>query len=94
MESAGAAREAPAQVRKGTGIISEFQLPGVNEAETVSQTISPVNTFRLIFREYFAADIELLDDRTFYWEHESRQPGTPGVGRFIDVTDVVRANAR
>ena len=93
--TADAAKDRRAQMRKRTGIISAFHLPGVSAAGTISQTISPVNTFRLIFREYFAADVELLDDRTFYWEQESpQQPGTPGVGTFIDVTDMVRATAR
>jgi len=79
------------RIRKRTGIISAFYLPGVDPAEKIPSTISPVNSFRLIFKEYFGANICLLDDRTFFWEHESvQQPGTPGPGRFVDVTHIVR----
>lgn len=79
------------QIRKRTGIISAFYLPGENVSGTIPSTISPVNTFRLIFKEYFDADIDLLDDRIFYWEKDSiQQLGTPGPGKFVDVTDTVR----
>jgi hypothetical protein len=77
------------QVRKRTGIISAFCLPGVDPAEKIPVTMSPVNTFRLIFKEYFSAHIDLLEDRTFYWENETWQPRAPGPGPFIDVTGVV-----
>ncbi len=83
----------PTQIRKRTGIISAFHLPGVDMAETIPQTISPINTFRLLLREYFDADIDLLEDRVFYF-----QPNTPdgdGGGNarpyyFTDVTTMIR----
>jgi hypothetical protein len=46
------------------GIINAFYLPGLKE-DPVYPTISSVNTFRLIFSEYFGADLPFLPDRSF-----------------------------
>jgi hypothetical protein len=42
-------------------ILNAMYLPGMNYSE-ISDTISPVNTFRLIFSYYFGADYPLLED--------------------------------
>ena len=41
-----------------------YYLPGVGSAK-LYPTISPVNSFRLIFNEYFGADYPLLPDQTY-----------------------------
>ena len=64
-------------LRERFGILNGLFLPGVN-AESVKPSISPVNTFRLILREYFDLDLELLPDRSFF------SPGS----RPYDVTPV------
>jgi len=80
------------QIRKRTGIISAFSMPGKDAATAVPATVSPVNTFRIIFREYFNADIELLPDRTFYWDHpnEIGKPDHTRPGQFVDVTEKLK----
>jgi hypothetical protein len=42
-------------------ILNAMYLPGMNYSE-ISPAISPVNTFRLIFSQYFGADYPLLED--------------------------------
>jgi hypothetical protein len=42
-------------------ILNAMYLPGM-DYDTVSDNISPVNTFRLIFNHYFGADYPLLED--------------------------------
>ena len=42
-------------------ILNAMYLPGMDYAE-LSDSISPVNTFRLIFNHYFSADYPLLED--------------------------------
>lgn len=46
------------------GIFNAMYLPG-SEAPALSATLSPVNTFRMIFDAYFGADLPLLPDRSF-----------------------------
>ena len=84
-----------ARIRMRTGIISAFHLPEVDAAEVVPPTISPVNTFRLIFRNYFGADIPILADRTFYPEHTTMFGHLDWTkpNRFIDVTKQLRATS-
>ena len=43
--------------------------------------ITPVNTFRLIFKTYFDQDLELVEDRCYYSDNPPYQ--------FVDVTDAV-----
>ena len=46
-------------------ILNAYHLPG-DASRLVYDTISPVNTFRLILSEYFGADLTLLEDRSAY----------------------------
>ncbi len=76
------------QMNQRSGIISAFLLPGREGKEIVAADISPVNTFRLIFREYFAADIPLLENRNYYWSHPNDlgKPDHDVAGTFVNVT--------
>jgi len=47
-----------------TAILNAFFLPG--ETNFLYDTITPVNTFRLIFNHYFNTSLPLLPDETFY----------------------------
>jgi hypothetical protein len=49
--------------RENLAILNAYHLPG-GAGALVYPTISPVNTFRLIFKHYFGADLELLEDRS------------------------------
>jgi hypothetical protein len=60
-------------------ILNAYHLPGV-EPESIPQGITPVNTFRMIFNLYFAADLEMLPNRQYFSTPEA-------VHHFSDVTD-------
>lgn len=45
-------------------ILNVYNLPDGGE-DLLYPTISPINTFRLIFSHYFGLDVDLLDDRSF-----------------------------
>jgi hypothetical protein len=47
--------------------LSAYYLPGVDAS--VYPTITPVNTFRVVFNEYFGQDLELLEDVSLYSEY-------------------------
>jgi hypothetical protein len=64
-------------------ILNALYLPGADRKE-LYPTMSPVNTFRLIFREYFGSNIEKLPDRSLVfhdWLH---------LYDFTDVTERLR----
>jgi hypothetical protein len=51
-------------------IFNAYNLPGFNRK--LYKSITPVNTFRLIFNSYFGADYELLEDESYNvedWVH-------------------------
>jgi hypothetical protein len=52
------------QLRYKYKIMNALYLPGV-DPETISDKISPVNAFRVVFNEYFGASLELLPDRAY-----------------------------
>ena len=68
-----------AQLREKMGILNAYYLPGVTDSG-LYQSITPVNSFRLVFNLYFEADLELLPDRSYMY-HDG-QPYS-----FYDVTD-------
>jgi len=46
-------------------ILNAYYLPQINENK-LYKTITPVNTFRLIFNLYFGTNYELLEDKTYH----------------------------
>lgn len=60
-------------------ILNAYHLPGVDPA-SIPQDATPVNTFRIIFNNYFSAELELLPDRQYFSLPET-------VHQFVDVTD-------
>ena len=65
------------------GIFIAFHLPGVNQT-LLYPTLSPVNLFRIIFNQYFDAEMDLLPDRSYFSLWETSYD-------FVDVTDNVGA---
>jgi len=61
------------------GILNAYYLPQSGD-NLLYQSISPVNTFRVVFNFYFGASFELLSDES-YWSHRY----TPY--RFVNVTE-------
>jgi hypothetical protein len=67
--------------RQKIGILNAYYFPGGHE-DVLYESISPVNSFRVVFNLYFGADLELLPDRHFVYDWS--QPYV-----FHDVTDNV-----
>jgi hypothetical protein len=44
--------------------LSAFYLPGYDQS--LSTTLTPVNNFRLVFDQYFGADLDLLPDNSYF----------------------------
>ena len=63
-------------------ILNAYLLPGRAD-EHLYKSISPVNTFRLIFNLYFNAGYELLNDRSYYSSYHHPY-------QFSDVTEEVK----
>jgi hypothetical protein len=51
------------QLLQKTGILNAYYLPGV-DTSALYPTISPVNSFRVVFNSYFGSNLPLLPDRT------------------------------
>jgi hypothetical protein len=57
--------DAPGCVWERTSNLYALLLPGHQNDGTLYPTISPVNTFRVIFNTYFGTELPLLEDRTY-----------------------------
>lgn len=75
----------PEYLRIRLGNLVAMYLPGVDY--TLPETFTSVNTFRVVFREYFGADLENLPDRSFTW------PDNGHIYDFEDVTDRIAPGA-
>ena len=71
-----------AEIREKMGILNAYYLPNV-DGDVLYPSITPVNSFRLVFNLYFDADLELLPDRSYasYKDHPYK---------FFDVTDIIK----
>ena len=63
-------------------ILNAYYFPDGNY-DDLYQSISPVNTFRVLFNRYLGADLELLEDRCLW--HNLKKPY-----HHIEVTDRLR----
>jgi hypothetical protein len=59
-------------------ILNAYYLPDF-DASQLYDTITPVNSFRLILNHYFGTDLEIMEDRSYYSNKEYYN--------FIDVTE-------
>jgi len=57
--------DSPGCVWERSSNLYALRLPGHQNDGTLYPTISPVNTFRVIFNTYFGAKLPLLEDRTY-----------------------------
>ncbi|HWL65696.1 MAG TPA: hypothetical protein VNP73_06955, partial [Actinomycetota bacterium] len=64
-------------------ILNAYYLPGGHQQD-LYPTISPVNSFRVVFNEYLGTDLPLLEDRSY--AHRS----TADLYNFIEVTERIR----
>lgn len=72
------------EIKQKMNILNAYYLPGVNTTE-LYQSISPVNSFRLIFNLYFDTHFQLLPDRSYGYLKDYPY-------KFFDVTDRLREN--
>ncbi|OGO70505.1 MAG: hypothetical protein A2Z49_03295 [Chloroflexi bacterium RBG_19FT_COMBO_56_12] len=63
----GPGRSSPGDRMK---ILNAYYLPGFN-AQLLYPSITPVNTFRLVFDQYFGGQFGLLEDKSYYSVYES-----------------------
>ena len=69
-----------AQIREKMGILNAYYLPDVNE-NALYPSITPVNSFRVIFNIYFGTEFELLPDESYVFSD------TRHIYKFINVTN-------
>jgi hypothetical protein len=62
-------------------ILNAYHFPN-QDYEDLYETITPVNTFRVVLNQYFGTDYVLLDDRNYFSDNETPYS-------FVDVTDEV-----
>ena len=65
-------------------ILNVFLVPE-NEDEIFYETITPVNTFRILFNYYFKVDYNILEDKMYIAEQE--EPWN-----FIEKTELILQN--
>ena len=73
-------RATDAELEEKFAILNAYLLPGVDDPG-LYDSISPVNTWRVLFNAYFGADLELLEDRSYLFRDENH------VYDFTEVTD-------
>jgi hypothetical protein len=71
----------PEMLRERSGILNAYHLPYGGE-RFLYDSITPVNTFRVLLTAYFGADYEPLEDRSYY--SRLKQPYD-----FLDVTETL-----
>jgi len=73
-----------AELRMKTGILNAYYFPD-GDYRMLYGTITPVNSFRIVFNKFFGATFEKLPDRIY------ASPDVFQIYDFFDVTDIVRA---
>ena len=72
----------PLALRERSGILYAVYFPNKNYSQFYP-SITPINTFRILFNVFFNENLELLPDKTFYTDYEK-------IYDFKDVTDIVK----
>ncbi len=52
-------------IRERMSILNAYYFPG-RESDLLYESITPVNTFRIVFNEYFDGQYPLLEDRNYF----------------------------
>ncbi|HVM19368.1 MAG TPA: sulfatase-like hydrolase/transferase [Egibacteraceae bacterium] len=73
-----------AELDEKMSILNAYYLPGAPQDPGLYPSISPVNTWRVLFNTYFGADLPLLEDRSYVFRNERH------VYDFHEVTDRLR----
>lgn len=72
----------PLALKERSGILYAVYFPNKKYSQFYP-SITPVNTFRILFNVFFNENLELLPDKTFYTDYEK-------IYDFKDVTDIVK----
>jgi len=75
----------PSELKQKMGILNALFLPNINP-KIVYDTITPVNTFRLVFNAYFKTDYKILNDKSYAY-YSDKHPY-----QFFDVTAILNKN--
>ena len=86
-EPTGWGRPTPTRLERKFLILNAYYLPGPPSTE-LTDAITPVNSFRLVFDRYFGTGLGLLPDRNFVFRDLAH------IFQFTDVTEQVRALIR
>jgi hypothetical protein len=54
-------------------ILNAYALPGVDPAQALYPSISPVNSFRVVLNRYFGTDLPLLQDRSYFAPNQDHE---------------------
>jgi hypothetical protein len=71
------------ELREKMGILNAYYLPGVDKS-ILYPSITPVNSFRVVFDLYFGGDFKLLPDKSYAFSDNAR------LYDFIDVSDKIK----
>ena len=72
-----------ASLREKFPILNAYYFPN-KKTTSLYESITPVNTFRVLFNEYFNANYPLLEDKNYIFQDENNYY------KFIDVTDRIK----
>lgn len=72
-------------VQERFSILNAYYFPGIEGVKFLYSSITPVNTFRIIFNTYFGANYPLVEDKSYYSPDND-------VEKFIDVTNLIADN--
>ena len=75
-----------AEIRQKFGILNAYYLPDV-DSSPLYPSITPVNSFRLVFDLYFGTNLGLLPDRCYAYVDYSHPY------EFLDITDKVKTQS-
>jgi hypothetical protein len=76
------------ELKEKMGILNAYYLPGVDYSNPrLYPTITPVNSFRLVFDLYFGTKLGPLDDSSYVYANYSRPY------KFLDVTQRLRSSS-
>jgi hypothetical protein len=70
-------------LRERMTIFNAYFLPSRKGIQLLYETISPVNTFRIVFNYYFNLNYELLNDQGYYSTYDNPY-------KFTNVTDKIK----
>lgn len=73
-------RNTPQTYKEAFSILNSYYLPGCDYSQ-LYDSITPVNTFRMVLNHYFGTDYEILEDRSYFSGQQHYN--------FIDVTEEV-----